>query len=149
MTKMRGASGYADDLGFVIPSFTATELCVPTGNSRHIGHVREGRIEGDAFSRRKREAIPVDIDVQEERRLSERDTVTKRAKLLSGVKQGKEGDDKVVRQDGRATDLPGEGGSVRQGKVNRGTSKQRVLEGDASGENLAQAAKGRKKRVTK
>jgi hypothetical protein len=45
-------------------SHTNPNPVIPTGDRRHITHVREGVISFELFNRRRREKIPVDWDVE-------------------------------------------------------------------------------------
>jgi hypothetical protein len=53
------------DLGPVKRPVRRKFQTIPTGNPRHIGAIREGRISFEVFSKAERENIPVDSDVDE------------------------------------------------------------------------------------
>lgn len=122
------------DLGPVKRADRRKFQTIPTGNIRHMGAVREGRLSGEVFSRANREKIPVDKDVDLG---GEREMHNAAKKLREGREEGIPRDDKEVRT------KEGSSGVLRDSKQKRSRKKP-----DTSSEQRVQKAKARKK-VTK
>jgi hypothetical protein len=63
----------------VVSRRTNPSPCVPTGDIRHIGVVRDGPISFEVFSKANLEKIPVDPDIVREREKGKKTTVVKDA----------------------------------------------------------------------
>ncbi len=85
---------------------------IPTGNPRHAGKVREGKISYEVFSRKARETIPIDFDVVNIEVVRER---RRRAKVevREGSKESSRRDAEAVRHDEGRVHL------LREGKQKR------------------------------
>ena len=121
------------DLGPVkLPPKMLTQS-VPTGDIRHLGHIREGRISFEVFSRARRESIPVDFDIQEGG--GKADNASK--KLQEGRKESSVGDEKDLRSKKGTEGVLRDGQQTRSRKKQDSKSEQRISK--------ASGAKARKK----
>ena len=124
---------------------------VPTGQTRHISHVREGRISFEIFSKARIAKIPLDYEVeQEQKRGRGKAIVTDAAeKVREGREESQARDAEKVRNQKGRVDLLRKGEKGRRKRKSDKSGKQDVQKTVKKDEPQAAKKKVTKKKYVK